>query len=55
LYEGIPITLGIDKQTRTIEFVNVNSDDNVSLILEVKENIPPEFVLGVSAEVMKDG
>lgn len=33
MYEGVPITLAIDKKTRTIEFVNVNSDDNVSLIM----------------------
>lgn len=33
VYEGIPITLSVDNTVRTIEFVNSNIGDNVSIII----------------------
>ncbi len=39
VYEGIPVMLGLGKEVETIEFVNTNADDNISVLLEVKEDV----------------
>jgi hypothetical protein len=39
VYEGIPITLSFANGTedRTVEFVNMKAEDNISILLEIKD------------------
>ena len=51
VYEGIPITLSFANGTedRTVEFVNMNADDNISILLEIKDQNSTPSWIAVSA------
>ncbi len=56
VYEGIPMTLsfGKDAEQKTVEFVNINDEDHVSILLELKNEEQETSTIQVTAEVIKE-
>jgi len=58
VYEGIPITLALGTEKKTVEFVNMNDEkNNVSLLLEVMDNNVTDgsLTIDIISEVMREG
>ena len=55
IYEGVPVVVELATTNTTLEFININGQGNVSLIVEIKEQVTDHFVLQATTEVIKDG
>ena len=49
------MVLAIGPETKTVEFLNINEEDNVSVLLEIRDNPDQSPMIDVTAEVMKEG
>ncbi len=55
IYQGVPVVVELATTNTTLEFININQQGNVSLIVEIKEQLTDDFVLQATTEVIKDG
>ncbi len=55
IYQGVPVVVELATTNTTLEFININQQGNVSLIVEIKEQVTDDFVLQATTEVIKDG